>query len=130
MPHITLEISDNIEILKDFSTLFGPLHKILADKLGVNELNCKSRVVRHSEYFIADGRPNQAFAHLVIKTLDRHSQETGKAAGEAAFGLLQEFFEGQTGSFHFQPSVEIHQMKAAGYFKWPIEKIFPEKSNG
>lgn len=128
MPHITLEISDNIKVLKDFGDLFGPIHKMLAEKLGVNEFNCKSRVIRHREYFIYDGRPNQAFAHLTIKTLDRHTDINKKAAGEAAFSILEDFFADQAAAFDFQPSVEVHEMKRALYFKWPKEKIFNDRT--
>ncbi len=123
MPHISLEYSSNISITKDFGALFGQIHQLLEHSLKVNPLNCKSRIITHDNYFIADGNENHAFAHLQIKVLDKHPMEGKQEVGEGAFELLKEFFKGQTGGLIFQPSVEIHEMKEDLYYKLAVEEF-------
>jgi 5-carboxymethyl-2-hydroxymuconate isomerase len=123
MPHITLEYSSNITITKDFSVLFGQIHQLLERSLKVNPLNCKSRIVCHDRFYIADGNENHAFAHLQIKVLDKHPEEGKKNVGSGAFALLREFFKDEVAGFCFQPSVEIHEMKGDLYYKLGVEEI-------
>jgi 5-carboxymethyl-2-hydroxymuconate isomerase len=123
MPHITLEYSSNITITKDFSLLFGQIHQLLERSLKVNPLNCKSRVISHDNYFIADGDEKHSFAHLQIKVLDKHPNDGKHAVGSGAFSLLREFFKDEAERLCFQPSVEIHEMKGDLYYKLGLEEI-------
>ena len=123
MPHITLEYSSNIRITKDFGELFGPIHQLLEHSLKVNPLNCKSRIICHDHFFIADGNENHAFAHLQIKVLDKHPEEGKIAVGFGAFELLRDFFNDDVDGLCFQPSVEIHEMKGDFYYKLGLEEI-------
>lgn len=129
MPHITLEYTNNLKVRKDFNQLFPKIHKLIAESLSVDPLNCKSRANHLDNYYIADGNPKQAFAHLQIKILDRHEPEKVKKLGEAIFDALTEFFIGQTNDLIFQPSVEINELKGELYFKLPSDQIKYSVSN-
>jgi len=126
MPHITLEYSSNITITKDFGELFEPIHQLLERSLNVNPLNCKSRVICHDNFFVANGDPKHAFAHLQIKVLDRHPFEGKQEVGAGAFELIKTFFKDQVAGLCFQPSVEIHEMKGDLYYKLGVEEILNE----
>jgi 5-carboxymethyl-2-hydroxymuconate isomerase len=124
MPHITLEISDNLSFADDrLPEFFGELHQMLTSRLGVNLLNCKSRLIRHKSFYIADGKSKHAFAHLEIKILEgRSAAEIGKV-GNAALELLISAFEQSRQRFIFQPSVEIVNIGATNFFKLSAEEI-------
>jgi 5-carboxymethyl-2-hydroxymuconate isomerase len=104
MPHITLEYSSNIKITKNFGEFFNEVHQLLVHYLHVDTLNCKSRVICHDKFYIADGNIKHAFAHLQIKVLDRHPMKGKQDMGNQSFKLLKEFFFGQVDGLCFQPS--------------------------
>jgi 5-carboxymethyl-2-hydroxymuconate isomerase len=123
MPHITLEYSNNINIEKDFRQLFFLIHQAIHQTLGIDTLNMKSRAIALNDYFIEDGSPDHAFAHLQIKFLDRHQPASLKKLGDEIFNLMVEFFEGQTDALIFQPSFEITEINHEFYFKWNEDRI-------
>ena len=123
MPQITLEYTDNIKVTGSFNLLFSEIHQRINQTLGINPLNIKSRVIVLNNYYIADGTPAHAFAHLQIKILDGHKSDKIVKLGEAVFKTLEGFFQDQVNGLAFQPSVEISEMKRELYFKFPVEKI-------
>jgi 5-carboxymethyl-2-hydroxymuconate isomerase len=124
MPHITLEISDNLAFVDDrLPEFFGELHKTLVSRLGVDLLNCKSRLVRHKSFYVADGKPEHAFAHLEIKIMEGRSTAEIGEVGNAAMEILQKSFEPYRRNFLFQPSVEIINIGSSNYFKLSAEDI-------
>jgi len=54
MPHLTLEYTDNLEF--DPQPLLARLHSELVATGAVNLKGLKSRILRHSEYRMADGK--------------------------------------------------------------------------
>ena len=62
MPHLTLEYTDNIDF--DVQPLLARLHNELVATGAINLKGLKSRVIRHSEYRIADGNPEYAYVHI------------------------------------------------------------------
>jgi 5-carboxymethyl-2-hydroxymuconate isomerase len=65
MPHLVLEYSDNI-VESDFMTLFQSCHKVLVQQLPTQLESCKSRALKHTTYYIGDGKPQKAF--VILKT--------------------------------------------------------------
>ncbi|NCA84454.1 MAG: hypothetical protein EOM83_02655 [Clostridia bacterium] len=124
MPHITLELSDNLPMSDDhFPKFFAELHQMLVSDLGISLLNCKSRLVRHKNYYVANGNAAHAFAHLEIKILKgRSAAEIGKM-GNAALELLSTAFKTSHKGLIFQPSVEIIGIDPANYFKLSADTI-------
>lgn len=61
MPHCILEHSDNIKDNPSWENIFSELHNTLVNIGGWNISDFKSRVIIHDNYFIGDGKPNQAF---------------------------------------------------------------------
>lgn len=124
MPHITLEVSDNLSFADDrLPVFFGKLHEMLVSRLGVNLLNCKSRLIRHKSFYIADGKSIHAFAHLEIKILEGRSEAEIGEVGNATMELLISAFEQSRRGFTFQPSVEVVSIGRSSYFKLSAEEI-------
>jgi 5-carboxymethyl-2-hydroxymuconate isomerase len=114
MPHLTLEYSANLAEPADLPGFFASLHEALAT-LGIAPDDCKSRATRCEAYRVGTGAPERAFAHLTLAMLDRRSAETQRAAGELALRLLQDAFA--TTALDCDLTVEVREMRAAGYFK-------------
>lgn len=123
MPQITLEYSSNLKGEMDFSSLFRNLHATIFATLGISMLNCKSRAVERNKFYIADGNPGHAFAHLEIKILAGRSPEELTPLGKAALELLQYFYGDTAVGLNFQPSVEIIEIPKRNYFKLSMEEI-------
>lgn len=124
MPHITLEVSDNLPFAEDrLPEFFAGLHQMLVSRLGVDLLNCKSRLVRYKNFYVADGKLEHAFAHLEIKILEGRTAAEIEKVGNAALELLLSAFEQSRGGFLFQPSIEIVSISSTNYFKLSAEEI-------
>jgi 5-carboxymethyl-2-hydroxymuconate isomerase len=124
MPHITLELSDNLPLSDvHFPKFFAELHQVLVSNLGVALLNCKSRLVRHKNFYVADGNNAHAFAHLEIKILEGRSTAEIIGMGNIVLELLIRTFETSHKELIFQPSVEVIGIEPANYFKLTAEKI-------
>ena len=74
MPQIILECSHNV-IESELSTLFGEIHQLLTERLPTQLESCKTRVIKHRDYYIGDGNANNAFVHLSIGVIKGRSKE-------------------------------------------------------
>jgi 5-carboxymethyl-2-hydroxymuconate isomerase len=74
MPQIILECSDNVTET-NLTSLFYDIHNILTEKLPTQLESCKTRMIRHRDYYIADGNINNGFVHLSIGVLKGRSKE-------------------------------------------------------
>ncbi|HRE31510.1 MAG TPA: hypothetical protein PLD88_05985 [Candidatus Berkiella sp.] len=106
MPHIILECSDNI-VEKDFHFLLSQIHQLLVEKLPTELKSCKSRVLRHAYYVIADGDPHQAFVHLSINVLAGRSKELQQAIGATLMEMLTKAFHQSREKLKLQLSIAL-----------------------
>ena len=113
MPHLTLEYSANLAE-PDLPRLFTSIHEALAT-LGIALDDCRSRARRCETYRVGTGAPERAFVHLTLAILDRRPPETQRAAGELAFGVLQEAFAAT--ALDCDVTVEVREMRTSSYFK-------------
>jgi 5-carboxymethyl-2-hydroxymuconate isomerase len=127
MPQLILEYSNNLKVKKSYLSLFSKLHHMLVEELRFDPLNCKSRAVRRKEFFVGDGDPTNAFAHLIIRLFEGHDPAAKQKAGETALGLLQNFYKKSAKKLVFQPTVEIVEIKKEHYFKLSVEEILKNK---
>jgi 5-carboxymethyl-2-hydroxymuconate isomerase len=127
MPHFVLEYSNNLEVKKSFESLFSELHSLAEKKLGIDPLNCKSRSLRRKVFFVGDGDPANAFAHLTIRLFEGHNPEAKQEVGATALSLLQDFYKKGTKKLIFQPTVEIVEIKKEHYFKLSADEILLNK---
>ena len=117
MPHTILEYSDNVVDPVDFQPLWAKLHPVLAETAPCRLQDIKSRAYRCESFRMADGDPGYAFAHLTIRLLEGRDPEALARIGAAALGLLKEHFHRTLLSRHCDLTVELADMRKAGYFK-------------
>ncbi|MDB5818613.1 MAG: 5-carboxymethyl-2-hydroxymuconate isomerase [Rhizobacter sp.] len=121
MPHFTLEYSANLE-----SFDITPLCAELARTLVAQQVDGKPvfpiggvrvRAYRAEHYCIADGQPDAGFVHGSMKVGAGRSQATLKAAGDAAFEVIEQHFAKRFADAGLALSMEIGEFSEAGTWK-------------
>ena len=120
MPHFLLECSDNIVETIDPKDFFPALHELLIGSGPFNLQEIKSRVIRHQEYFIADGAPDKAFVHLTLSILEGREIGLQKTVGKKVLEFLKERFQASAQKRELALSLEIREMSRETYFKETI----------
>ncbi|MBT3392364.1 MAG: 5-carboxymethyl-2-hydroxymuconate Delta-isomerase [Chloroflexi bacterium] len=119
MPHLILEYTNNISQAIDTQKIFAPLHQIIAETAGIRIENCKSRAILLNDYYIADGTPLQAFAHLSVRFLEGRSSEIRQSIGQQCLQILRGYFGDAPKELDLQLTVEIGDIQRQSYFKFP-----------
>ncbi len=109
MPHLTLEYSDNLEF--DVKAVFSRLHSELVATGAVNLKGLKSRAIRHSEYYLADGFESYKFVHLDMLIREGRPTEIQKDASQRAMKVLEESFGHYFKNDYISLSVNVREMR-------------------
>ncbi|HZP19687.1 MAG TPA: 5-carboxymethyl-2-hydroxymuconate Delta-isomerase [Bauldia sp.] len=81
MPHIIVEYSDNLERAMDIRRLIDDIHQSVV-KSGLFDLAAiRTRAMPRSVYRIADGKPENAFIHVIARIRQGRSVEDRKRLG-------------------------------------------------
>lgn len=109
MPHLTLEYTDNLDF--DVQSLLARLHEEVVATGAINLKGIKSRVIRHTEYRIADGNPNYAFVHVGLLIREGRPIEIQKEATRRVMAVLKETFGHRLEKEYLSLSVDIKEMR-------------------
>lgn len=115
MPHCTLEYSGNIPIKFEFKNFFSGLHELLSSFETIKIEKIKSRAVKHHDYFLGNGDPQNAFVYLHIAMLDLRDVEFRQRVSKSVFQYLREQFEHATQHLHCSMNVEIREIELATF---------------
>lgn len=126
MPQITLEYSENCLCNSELRLLFRAVHHVLQDTGGILLNNCKSRAIKLSDYYIADGDNAHAFAHLEIRFIEGRSDSIRASIGNECLELLKEFFKPAIDNQRMQITVEVDDIKGSNYYKYPPGSLTPQ----
>ncbi len=119
MPQIKLEYSANTSVSINFQKLFYEIHQVVNNIVGIPINNCKSRAIKHEDYFIGDGDKKHAFAHLEIDLLEGRDSETKKKLSESVLEILKSFYLKDGNTDNLQLTVEIKEIQRDFYYKYP-----------
>ncbi len=114
MPHLILQYTANVDP-PDVRRLFGDLHRILADLVGLDVRAFKSRAIRYEDFCVGDGSPTNAFVHLDLRLLGGRSDEHKRALSDAALALLARNFA--VGELDLQITVDLLDLDSNTYRK-------------
>lgn len=119
MPHIILEVSDNIKEDLELKRFFYDIHQVLVDYAGAKLDSCKSRLRRESSCYIGNGEPNNAFMHLKIFLLSGREKEVKHKISKKAFDLMTSCFKSDLRfeDLNLQISVQVEDMDRKTYTK-------------
>lgn len=116
MPHLILEYSDNIVEDNDFIDLFTKCHTVLVNKLSTQLSNCKSRAIKHKNFYLSDGNNQNAFIHVNLKIVAGRNVELLQQTGQELLTLIKNHFSESASQLNLQFSLEINELSEL-YFK-------------
>ena len=88
MPHVIVEYSANLAGAVEMKALLAALHDA-AIKTGVFPAGgVRTRAERRDEYIVADGRPEAAFVHVMLRIGAGRDMPTKKRAADSVFAVL------------------------------------------
>ncbi|MFN8061037.1 MAG: 5-carboxymethyl-2-hydroxymuconate Delta-isomerase [Vicinamibacterales bacterium] len=88
MPHLIIEYSSNLRPVLDVSRLVQRLHEA-AIRTGIFPLGgVRTRAVAREHYRVADGHPDNAFVHAVLRVGSGRDLETRQRVGQQVFADL------------------------------------------
>jgi 5-carboxymethyl-2-hydroxymuconate isomerase len=88
MPHVIVEYSANLVGAVEIRPLLQALHEA-AIKTGVFPAGgVRTRAERRDEYIVADGRPEAAFVHVMLRIGAGRDAPTKKRAADSVFAVL------------------------------------------
>lgn len=90
MPHLILEYTDNLEF--DVRTFFQELHEALVETGAVNMKGLKSRAIKLTDYYIADGHDGYKMVHLNIVLREGRPREIREEIAQRAMAHLEKTF--------------------------------------
>lgn len=106
MPQIFIEHSDNVNI-EYLKSVLPALHTILVETLPTTLSSCKSRILTHQNYLIADGDPRHAFIHADVRILPGRDRDLVKSIAKTILASLAEHFGGGIKGINLHISVGI-----------------------
>ena len=115
MPHIKLELTENIEPSR-IKLVFKELRIILIENAGIKEKNCKCKALQIPVYAVGNEDDLRHFYHLEISLLKGRSTEARQKIGQKSLESLKEYFSDNNGKYITQFSVEIREINTEDYF--------------
>jgi 5-carboxymethyl-2-hydroxymuconate isomerase len=109
MPHLTLEYTANLDF--DVQPLLARLHSELVATGAINLKGLKSRVIRHSEYRIADGNPDYAFVQVNLLIKEGRPPDVQREFAQRVMAVLEEAFGDRFETGYLSLSVDIKEMR-------------------
>lgn len=88
MPHITIEYSSNLDASGAIPRLVEALHDAASAIEAFPLAGLRTRTERRDCFRIADGHPDNAFIHVVLRIAHGRPLDVRKAAGDALFDVL------------------------------------------
>ncbi|MCH2170712.1 nuclear transport factor 2 family protein [Myxococcota bacterium] len=131
MPHITLEVTQDLIDRIDTGAAMADAHRILAGLGGVPMGACKSRVLVHDRWLAAEGADNPGFVHLSVQILPKN-ESWKRELGPELLGALRRSLR----PLDDRIQVTVHlddSIREDSYFKYPatgpFAKVAPQEAN-
>jgi 5-carboxymethyl-2-hydroxymuconate isomerase len=110
MPHIVVEYSDNVSSRISIDDLVECIHQA-ALRTGVFPVGgTRTRAAKRSCYRIADGHPDNAFVHVVLRIAQGRDLATRRRVGEEVFGSACRYLEALLEDTPLGISLEIQEI--------------------
>ncbi|KJE27132.1 5-carboxymethyl-2-hydroxymuconate isomerase family protein [Geobacillus kaustophilus] len=118
MPHFIVEYTDNLGEEADIRGLLEKVHRVLIERRDWFPIGgIRSRAVRLSEYYVADGAEDDAFVHATLKIAAGRPEEVKKAVGDELFAVMKDHFAPLLAKRYLALSLELYEFSGAGTYK-------------
>ncbi len=119
MPHFIIEYTNNIKGEANISTLLQKVNEILISRSDIFPTGgIRSRAIELGDYYIADGKEDDAFVHATFKIGAGRTEEDKKEACDHIFNMMKEHFANLFTNRYFALSMELVEFSEAGTYKW------------
>lgn len=88
MPHIVIEISSNLKDRIDVEGLLDDVHAAALKTGAFAPSAIRTRLIVVDHFRVADGAPDNAFLHAVLRMRPGRSREAKLSIGETIFGAI------------------------------------------
>lgn len=117
MPQVKLDYSSNLlEANSDFNSLFKELHDNLVNSGEFDSLKVKCFAQCHQNYYVGDGRSENAFIALQISLLAGRSIDLRSSICKDSLSLLKVFFRQSLSTLKCRLTVEVREIDPSTHF--------------
>jgi 5-carboxymethyl-2-hydroxymuconate isomerase len=117
MPHITVEYSKNLEKSIDILQLIRVVHDAIIATDSFTISNIRTRGVPCSDYYIADGNPDNAFLAIVGRIAPGRPQQVRHDLGNAIYSKIKSHLNDTFNSIPLSLTVELQEIDQTAAFK-------------
>ncbi len=110
MPHLIIEYSANVSTRIDIQQLVDGMHDAALGIDGLPMGGLRTRAQARSSYRIADGHPDNAFVHVILKLGHGRPLDKRRSFGETLFAALTELLEPVQSNSPLAISFEIQEI--------------------
>lgn len=119
MPHFIIEYTNNIKEEANISNLLQKVNKILISRSDIFPTGgIRSRAIALEDYYIADGKEDDAFVHAIFKIGAGRIEEDKKETCDRIFNMMKEHFANLYANRYFALSMELVEFNEGGTYKW------------
>lgn len=118
MPHFILEFSDNILEKFEARPFFEKVHALAMEFNTFSLADIKSRAIRHTQYYLGDGKANNAFAYLHVALLSGRPVELRRKLGEGLLHLMALEFRASLEKLNLSMTCEIREINSETHLKF------------
>lgn len=110
MPHVIVEYSANLAAAVEIKSLLAALHAAALETGVFPAGGIRTRAERRDEYIVADGRPEAAFVHVMLRIGAGRDLPTKKRAANLVFGVLCNFLKPAQDKRPLAISLEVQEL--------------------
>lgn len=110
MPHVIVEYSANLAAAVEMKALLAALHAAALETGVFPAGGIRTRAERREEYIVADGRPEAAFVHVMLRIGAGRDLPTKKRAADHVFGVLCGFLKPTQDKRPLAISLEVQEL--------------------
>lgn len=117
MPHLTIEITENVRLNCSPEELLDQANAVLLASGQFQEADIKSRCISLDTFRQGTNPTDRGFVHALLSILDGRDAETRRALGQAVCEVLTEAVRTSSDGPAVNVSVEVREMERASYAK-------------
>jgi 5-carboxymethyl-2-hydroxymuconate isomerase len=118
MPHFTLEYTSNLKAEGRISELLATVNRVLVAQGGVYPLGgIRSRAIELTDYCVADGEADYAFAHATLKIATGRSDAVKKKTCDELFEAIKAHFADLFARRYLALSLDLVEFGEQGSYK-------------
>jgi len=122
MPHITLEVTNDLIERLDSKRVLATIHELLESQGDVPLEACKSRILVHDRWRSAEGGERPGYLHLSVRILPK-SEAWKRSVGPALLEALRSCVDGAGMETQFTVHID-DSIARESYFKHPATGAF------